>query len=234
MNHPHSCAPNAKWDWNQDTFSLVLTSVRAIKPGEEITIAYVSPHLPSHERQSKLRTLHSFQCVCTICAQPAEALRQSDLARERLTAFWDRNEAQSIPSFKEWCENRDGVFGDRMLLDQHLWAVETIEDEGLEILDCQSSSSSSAPVITGLSSSSSTAFPFEVSSSHPWRDLGRHVDVIAMCYGALADVKSFKEWIVRAADARELERPEQRLAFKKWVANPMAFPAWGCRKRMEN
>jgi hypothetical protein len=151
-----------------------------------------------------------------------------------LVAFWDRNEAQSIPSFKEWCENRDGVFGDRMLLDLHLWAVETIEDEGIEILDCQSSSSSSASVITGLSSSSSTASPFEVSSSHPRRDLGRHVDAIAMCYGALADVKNFKEWVVRAADARELERPEQRLAFKKWVANPMAFPAWGCRKRTEN
>ena len=178
--------------------------------------------------------LYSFQCACTICAQPAEALWQSDLARERLGAFWERIEAQSIPSFKEWCENRDGVFGDRMLLDLHLWAVQSIEDEGMEILDCQSSRSSSpASVITVSSSSSST--PFEVLSSHPWRDLGRHIDVIAMCYGALADVKNFKEWIVRAADARELERPEQRLAFKKWVANPMAFPAWGSRrKRMGN
>lgn len=47
-------------------------------------------------------------------------------------------------------------------------------------------------------------------------------------------MKNFKEWVVRAADARELERPEQRLAFKKWIGNPMAFPAWGCRKRTEN
>jgi len=175
--------------------------------------------------------------MCTICTQPAEALRQSDLARERLAAFWERNEAQDIPSFKEWCNNRDGVFGDQMLLDLHLWAVEVIEDEGMEILDCSSSSSASSaslPLPGSSSSPSSTASPFDVSSntSHPWRDLGRHIDAIAMCYGALADVKNFKEWVVRAADARELERPEQRLAFKKWVANPMAFPAWGYRKRM--
>ena len=181
--------------------------------------------------------------MCTICAQPAEALRRSDLARERLAAFWERNEAQGIPSFKEWCDNRDGVFADRMLLDLHLWAVEAIEDEGMEILDCSSSSSASSaslllpgPSSSSSSSLSSTASPFDVSSnsSHPWRDHGRHIDAIAMCYGALADVNNFKEWVVRAADARELERPEQRLAFKKWVANPMAFPAWGCRKRMEN
>ncbi|KIM37400.1 hypothetical protein M413DRAFT_273919 [Hebeloma cylindrosporum] len=235
----HSCAPNAKWDWDRDTYSLVLTAVRAIKPGEEITIAYVSPHLPSHERQSKLRALHSFQCLCTICTQPAEALRRSDLAREKLATFWERNDARGVPSFKEWCDNRDGVFGDRMLLDLHLWAVKTIEDEGMEILDCSSSSSSSASLITGTSSSSSsssTCSLFEVSSktSHPWRDLGRHIDAITMSYGALGDVDNFKEWVVRAADARELERPEQRLAFKKWVSNPMAFPAWGCRKRVEN
>jgi hypothetical protein len=109
-----------------------------------------------------------------------------------------------------------------MLLDLHLWAVETIEMEGLEILDCPSSSFAS--VFSGSSSK----------TSHPWRDLGRHIDIISMCYGALADVKNFKEWVVRAADARELERPEQRLAFKKWVSNPMAFPAWGCRKRTES
>jgi len=149
---------------------------------------------------------------------------QSDLARSRLAAFWDRNEAQGIPSFKEWCEDRNGVFGDRMLLDLHLWAVETIEAEGMEILDCPSSSFAS--VFSGSSSSSA--------SSHPWRDLGRHIDAIAMCYGALADVKNFKEWILRAADARELERPEQRLAFKKWISNPMAFPVWGRRKKTEN
>lgn len=153
-----------------------------------------------------------------------------------MAAFWERNDAQGIPSFKEWCENCDGVFGDRILLDLHLWAVETIEDEGMQILDCSSSSPSSTSPIPSLSESSSwsTASPFEVSTSHPWRDLGRHVDAIAMCYGALADVKNFKEWVARAADARELERPEQRLVFKKWLANPMAFPAWGCRKRMDN
>lgn len=66
--------------------------------------------------------------------------------------------------------------------------------------------------------------------THPMRDVGRHTDAIAMCYGALEDIDNFLVWIQKAAEARETEKPEQSLAFCKWMSNPAEFPVWGWRK----
>ena len=145
-------------------------------------------------------------------------IRSSDAARETLAGFWDSDlkleSAGSgssgllpLPSFESWC--LDPSLGNDVLLSTHKRALSLIESEGLEILDTH---------------------PGPGRHRHPMRDVGRHTDAIAMCYGALEDMDNFLAWISKAADAREAARPEERLAFRKWMSNPMEFPVWGWRK----
>ncbi|KAG6816061.1 hypothetical protein H0H87_008893 [Tephrocybe sp. NHM501043] len=63
-------------------------------------------------------------------------------------------------------------------------------------------------------------------------DSERHVDAIAMCYGALADPDMFRAWTERVRDAKAMADPAQAqaLVFAKWLSNPTSFPAWGWRK----
>lgn len=61
-------------------------------------------------------------------------------------------------------------------------------------------------------------------------DCGKHVDAIAMCYGALEDVEMFRPWTERVRDLKVRANPKQALVFAKWLSNPIAFPAWGWRR----
>lgn len=58
----------------------------------------------------------------------------------------------------------------------------------------------------------------------------KHVDAIAMCYGALEDVEMFRAWTERVREVKLRTNPSQAIVFAKWLSNPMAFPAWGWRK----
>ncbi|KAG6806305.1 hypothetical protein H0H93_003196, partial [Arthromyces matolae] len=44
-------------------------------------------------------------------------------------------------------------------------------------------------------------------------DSERHVDAIAMCYGALADVEMFRAWTERVRDAKVNNDPARALVF---------------------
>jgi len=61
-------------------------------------------------------------------------------------------------------------------------------------------------------------------------DSGKHVDAIAMCYGALEDVEMFRMWTERVRELKVPANPNKALVFSKWLSNPMAFPAWGWRR----
>jgi hypothetical protein len=61
-------------------------------------------------------------------------------------------------------------------------------------------------------------------------DCGKHVDAIAMCYGALEDVEMFRSWTEKVRDLKVRANPKQAIVFSKWLSNPMAFPAWGWRR----
>ncbi|KAG6878015.1 hypothetical protein C0993_000796 [Termitomyces sp. T159_Od127] len=58
----------------------------------------------------------------------------------------------------------------------------------------------------------------------------RHVDAIAMCYGALADTEMFRAWIESVRNAKTNADPARALVFAKWLSNPTSFPAWGWKK----
>ncbi|KAK7018369.1 SET domain-containing protein 5 [Favolaschia claudopus] len=60
-------------------------------------------------------------------------------------------------------------------------------------------------------------------------DYGKHLDAIAMGYGALRDVEQFCEWACRARDFRPPDSDEARV-LEGWVADPETFPVWGWRR----
>ncbi|KAF8057429.1 hypothetical protein FPV67DRAFT_1430060 [Lyophyllum atratum] len=61
-------------------------------------------------------------------------------------------------------------------------------------------------------------------------DAEKHVDAIAMCYGALADAEMFKAWTKRVRDAKVHAEPAQALVFARWLSNPSSFPTWGWKR----
>lgn len=58
----------------------------------------------------------------------------------------------------------------------------------------------------------------------------RHVDAIAMCYGALEDAGMFRAWVTRVREVKLRMSPSQAIVFAKWLSNPLTFPVWGWRK----
>lgn len=58
----------------------------------------------------------------------------------------------------------------------------------------------------------------------------KHLDAIAMCYGALEDVDNFRIWMERVSEVRSRVKPEQKVVFSKWLSNPTTFPVWGWRR----
>jgi SET domain len=125
-NPNHSCSPNARWEWNTSSFSLHLSAVRPIRRGEEITIQYICPAQPWEERQASLRSQYNFTCDCWACSRHS---LESDRARAKLAKFWS-----AIPTFEKWC--LDASMPDDMLINAHMHALEMIEKEGLQVLDC--------------------------------------------------------------------------------------------------
>ena len=65
---------------------------------------------------------------------------------------------------------------------------------------------------------------------HPARDISKHLDAIAMCYGALEDVDNFRMWMERVSEVRSRVKPEQKVVFSKWLSKPTTFPVWGWRR----
>ncbi|KAF8885160.1 hypothetical protein BD779DRAFT_1534322 [Infundibulicybe gibba] len=63
-----------------------------------------------------------------------------------------------------------------------------------------------------------------------WYDCGRHVDAIAMCYGALQDTSMFRWWVRLVRDFRIYDQPKQAKVVAKWFQDPTTFPVWGWRK----
>ncbi|KAF9522895.1 hypothetical protein CPB83DRAFT_776395 [Crepidotus variabilis] len=201
----HSCGPNAVWRWDPESFSLILTAIRYINPGEEITIAYTNVSLPQHERRFNLRRSFGFRCACEWCTLDHKSVLESDAARFFLSTFWD---SPSRPSFKAWCQ--ESFYSSDTLILDHQRALRYIQREGLETL-------SSALPSTGIHMS----------------DTIRHIDAISMCYAALEDIDKFAIWTRRAAEEREAFNvlgPDRKLVFSKWLSNPSCCPVWGAKK----
>jgi hypothetical protein len=112
----------------------------------------------------------------------------------------------SLPSFEKWC--LDPTFPDDILINAHKRALQSIERENII----------------------SAAALQDDHRYGPSGDIGKHLDAIAMCYGALEDVDNFRMWMKRVSEVRSRVKPEQKLVFSKWLSKPTRFPVWGWRR----
>ncbi|KAK1773917.1 hypothetical protein QBC45DRAFT_426510 [Copromyces sp. CBS 386.78] len=75
----HDCRPNAdyRFDWENGLVQ-VITAVRDIFPGEEITISYINPLQSRQARQKHLRMVWGFDCSCELCSRSRGRVEESD------------------------------------------------------------------------------------------------------------------------------------------------------------
>lgn len=81
----HSCSPNARYAWNEDTQKEVMIAIRPIQPDEEITVSY-DEDLHNTERAVRRVDLHErfdFWCECKTCraSSQTEAAPSSHTSR---------------------------------------------------------------------------------------------------------------------------------------------------------
>ncbi|KAK0188298.1 hypothetical protein F5146DRAFT_660932 [Armillaria mellea] len=59
----------------------------------------------------------------------------------------------------------------------------------------------------------------------------KHIDAIAMCYGALGDVSMFRYWTKKARELRAPSYVGECIVLDQWMTDPRTFPVWGWRNR---
>ena len=67
----HSCDPNATWDWDKDV--LTHKMIRAVAPGEVVTVDYYGGGCSAHStavRRHRLMRGKFFMCHCSLCSAP--------------------------------------------------------------------------------------------------------------------------------------------------------------------
>ncbi|KAF5364847.1 hypothetical protein D9757_011274 [Collybiopsis confluens] len=213
----HSCGPNAIWSFDQLNFTLTLSAVREILPGQEITISYINPFLPRHFRRAHLESKWNFICHCVHCdiqwSFPGR-VTQSDKTRHELSVFFDK-----LPDWEEWCfDEEDGGVDRDPLIEMHLKAMHARAKEGLEGFPRGGGGGNQGNHSTiGSSSTKDVAYM-------------RHIDALVMCYGALADVQGFKTWVRKAKEVKAAEGPDSASHIKvldMWLHEPRKFRVWG-------
>ncbi|KID84732.1 lysine methyltransferase [Metarhizium guizhouense ARSEF 977] len=74
----HDCRPNAVYSFDEATLTQRVHALADIAPGEEISIAYISPVQSRAERLDALRASWGFECSCSACSLPPELTALSD------------------------------------------------------------------------------------------------------------------------------------------------------------
>jgi len=96
----HSCIPNAHNSWNSKVKCESIHAIRSIKAGEEITISYDKGE-PQESRRNSLRNAFGFDCSCTLCNLPPDAVQASDTRRLQIqildNAIGDSNRVMNRP-----------------------------------------------------------------------------------------------------------------------------------------
>ncbi|KAJ7188892.1 hypothetical protein C8R46DRAFT_980252 [Mycena filopes] len=90
----HACAPNAHYAPVVGTCECKLSAMRAIKEGEEITMAYVGGAAATAERRACLRERYLFECHCAACDLPEPRAEESDARRVAIGTYLDREEEE--------------------------------------------------------------------------------------------------------------------------------------------
>ena len=77
----HSCRPNVHHTWKDPAGRI--TTMRDIKKGEELFLAYVPEMQTTEQRQIQLEKDYGFLCKCEVCSLPTSERRESDKRRAK-------------------------------------------------------------------------------------------------------------------------------------------------------
>ena len=187
--------------------------------------------MTTKERQDILSEFYRFKCSCSLClVVPSNDDDDDDIQTDnntmsRVSSTWTIETKQKtkrntdyetalpssssstffLPSFEKWC--LDPTFPDDILINAHIRALQFIEQDNDDDDD-------------------------DYYHHHQLtRDTDiKHLDAIAMCYGALEDADNFRKWMERVREVRSRVNPRQKLVCSKWLSNPTTFPVWGWRR----
>ena len=161
--------------------------------------------MSSKERQDILSNFYRFKCLCSLCVVPSsDNSTQRDSILSRFSAY--STETKQITE----TDSETSPF----LPSFEKWCLDpTFPDDIL------------------INAHMRTLQFTEEGHHHPTQDMDiKHLDAIAMCYGALEDADNFRMWLERVSEVRSRVKPEQKLVFSKWLSNPSTFPVWGWRR----
>ena len=163
--------------------------------------------MTSKERQEILSNFYRFKCLCSLCVVPSDDNNtQSDTAR--FSTCTEKTKAESETTLPS-----SPLF---LLPSFEKWCLDPTFPDDILI---------NAHMRTLQSAEQGDH------CHHPTRDMDiKHLDAIAMCYGALEDVDNFRKWMERVSEVRSRVKPNQKLVFSKWLSNPATFPVWGWRR----
>ena len=96
----HSCDPNSNaFVRDHESRLLIVKTIRSIKAGEEITVAYeasVCRFSKATERIAYLKYVYGFDCVCDRCKKPSEADKRMTIHRNISIATFGRETFRKI------------------------------------------------------------------------------------------------------------------------------------------
>ncbi|KAJ7496000.1 hypothetical protein B0H11DRAFT_880205 [Mycena galericulata] len=192
----HSCSPNVIQRFDTESFALTVRTICPIAKGEEIFLSYIdlTSTATREERQSLLRNLCHFECLCNRCAlSDAAAIQESDVRRQRIR---DMTRDSVLAPLAAWYQGKGR--GDlQKVIAFHLVAVEDMRLEGLY------------------------HYPYYL-----------HVSMLAICFAAVEDIRSFRSWMGKARDvALSNLFSEAAVEMLKNIVYPETFPWWGFARR---
>ncbi|KAJ7072796.1 hypothetical protein C8F01DRAFT_933741, partial [Mycena amicta] len=86
----HDCTPNTHYAFCSETFTGQLFAIRAIAPGEELTLGYIDLAAQKETRQLLLASKYRFDCMCNACELPEDQALVSDIRRQAIADYFAR------------------------------------------------------------------------------------------------------------------------------------------------
>ncbi|KAK0434234.1 SET domain-containing protein [Armillaria borealis] len=90
----HSCRPNARYSYHEETNRQRIFALANIPKGEEIFVTYLASRnvygATRNQRQMALRVKHNFVCSCAACGLSRQLSLESDRRRLEIKSIWDR------------------------------------------------------------------------------------------------------------------------------------------------
>lgn len=115
---------------------------------------------------------------------------------------------KKLPDWEQWCLDEKNKY---VLIKMHLRAMQMREKEGLE----------GFRGVDIAGNSKDVAYM-------------KHINVLVMCYGALANAKEFRKWVNKAREVKLAEGSDSVQAHVKvldiWLREPGKFHVWGWKR----